>query len=61
MDREREPIVKLGEKLPDLASQLSYASSRKEAARIRRQCTLEEWQVVLREAKKIYHSRFVKA
>jgi hypothetical protein len=56
-----ETQVKSSEKLPNLAGQLSYANGVKEAARIRRQCTLDEWQIVLREARKIYHIRFAKA
>jgi hypothetical protein len=40
-----------------LASQLSYASTRKQAAGVRSQCTLEEWNLVLDEAKKLYSMR----
>jgi hypothetical protein len=57
-----EILVTLADsKLQDLAYQLSSADGIKAAAKIRNRCTLEEWKVVLREARKIYHSRFVRA
>lgn len=44
-------------KLNLLADDLSRAISVKESARLRRQCTLEEWQLVLAQAKKVYDRR----
>lgn len=47
----------LGEKVMDLATRLSYAESAKEAARLRIQCSLGEWEIVKEEAKRLYHVR----
>ena len=49
--------TELGDRLKSLAGQLSYANGVKDAAKIRSQCTLDEWQVVLKEAKEIYNLR----
>lgn len=46
-----------GGRLSNLSSQLSYASGVKAAARIRSRCTLEEWELVLDEAKILYNER----
>jgi hypothetical protein len=57
-----ETVMTLADsRLQDLASQLSSADGVKAAAKIRNRCTLEEWKVVLREARRIYHFRFVQA
>lgn len=47
----------LSEKVMDLATRLSYADSAKEAARLRIQCSLDEWEIVKEEAKRLYHVR----
>jgi hypothetical protein len=47
----------LSDKLVALARELSYARGVKDAARIRRQCGLEEWPLVLVEAKRFYGTR----
>ncbi|HEY6020474.1 MAG TPA: hypothetical protein VIY48_11375 [Candidatus Paceibacterota bacterium] len=46
--------MKLSDRLMDVAAQFAAASNVKEAARLRAKCTLEEWKMVLVEAKKIY-------
>jgi len=51
--------TELSEKLSDLASQLTYAQGVKAVARLRIQCSLKEWELVLAEARKIYHARKV--
>ena len=40
-----------------LADDFSRAKSVKEAARIRSQCSLDEWKMVLNEARRIYNRR----
>jgi hypothetical protein len=49
--------TELSDKLVGLAGQLSYASEAKQAARVRSQCSLEEWSLVLAEAKLVYAQR----
>lgn len=51
--------TELSDKLVGLANQLSYASSSKQAAKIRSRCDLEEWDLVRFEAKIIYAQRDV--
>lgn len=46
--------MRLSDRLMDLAAQFAVATSVKEAARLRAKCELEEWKLVLVEAKKIY-------
>jgi len=49
----------------NLAVQFVYAGGVKEAARLRKQCDIKDWALVLEEAKRIYkkqhNSRFVVA
>jgi len=49
--------VELDGKLDSLATQFSYATGVKDAARIRSQCSLEEWAEVKKRAKEIYFLR----
>lgn len=49
--------TQLNEKLVDLAVQLSYARGVKEAARLRAQCELGDWEWVKVEAKRLYVAR----
>jgi len=51
--------TKLSDKLRDLAEQLTYAQGVKQVARLRIQCDLAEWNLVIAEARKIYHARKV--
>lgn len=51
------PVTTIGGRLQGIANQLAYAIDVKEAARLRRQCYLEEWYFVLAEAKNIYARR----
>lgn len=48
---------KLSDRLALLAGELSRAKGVKEAARIRARCTLGEWNLILREARKIYRHK----
>jgi len=48
------------DKLLSLSSQFAYASGVKEAAKLRSQCTLEEWQQVLAASKEIYRRRMAR-
>jgi hypothetical protein len=50
--------MELSDKIKNLAGQFVYARDAKEAARLRIQCTLEEWKQVL-EHSKILHARKV--
>lgn len=45
------------DKLDYLATQFSFASTVKESAKIRLQCSLDEWSEVKRRAKDIYFLR----
>ena len=53
--------TEITERLSDLAQQFVWASGVKEpvkeAAKLRSQCTLEEWGLVVKEAKRIYAQR----
>lgn len=51
--------TQLSEKLSDLAKQLTYAQDIKGVARLRIQCDLKEWELVIAEARKIHHARKV--
>lgn len=48
------------EKLVDLARQLSYAQTVKDVARLRIQCELDEWELVIAEARRLYAERHPK-
>lgn len=51
--------TELSDKLVGLANQLSYASTSKQAAKVRSKCDREEWDLILFEAKIIYAQRNV--
>lgn len=48
---------KLSDKVLELAPQLSYAQTVKDVAKLRIQCELIEWELVVAEARRIYASR----
>jgi hypothetical protein len=49
--------TKLSDRLQDLAGQLSHAGDVKRAAKLRSQCSLEEWILVKKEAKRLFTQR----
>jgi len=49
--------VELSDRLRALALEFSFATNVKQSAKARRQCSLEEWELVKAEARSLYQGR----